>query len=266
MINKEDIAFIVIGDVHGRKFWMDAVGYEDTVPVVFLGDYLDPYPDEPITQEEAFDNFKEVLEYARNNQNVHLLYGNHDSYAFRDDILCSCRHDYVRYDDIFKLFHENKDLFKFAHDEHVNGKRFLMTHAGIHPKWIEANRDIFGDDFKWTADEINAHAKEEGFMKALRTYSWRRGGFLTKYASMVWCDIGDHLDVTNKGDYDGIPENLVQVFGHTRSIMAAGFEEYCRLFNVDCKRVVFIDKTGTLRYLDDGSPVMVFGNQDEDNK
>ena len=56
MINKDDLAFIVIGDVHGRKFWKDAIGYENEVPVIFLGDYLDPYVDEGITQEEAFDH------------------------------------------------------------------------------------------------------------------------------------------------------------------------------------------------------------------
>ena len=43
----------IIPDVHGRPFWRDAV--KDAVkdvadtPVVFLGDYLDPYPQDMVT-------------------------------------------------------------------------------------------------------------------------------------------------------------------------------------------------------------------------
>lgn len=261
MIDKQDIAFIVIGDVHGRNFWKDAIGFEQDVPVIFLGDYLDPYPNEGITTDMALDNFREVLDYAKSNKNVNLLYGNHDSYAFHDAGLCSCRHDFVRYDEICKIFDDNKELFKFAHEETVGGKRFLMTHAGIHPQWLDENRDIFGDDFQWTADEINSCHGKEGFMDALKTYSWRRGGY-RDYGSMVWCDVRDHFAVSG---YDKMPVDVVQVFGHTQFVKAFGFKTYCQFYNVDCRKVVVVDKTGALRYLNDGSPVEVDYGDDDNN-
>lgn len=50
---------VIIPDVHGRDFWMKPVqenlGKEH---ILFLGDYLDPYPDEGILGEEAFLRFE----------------------------------------------------------------------------------------------------------------------------------------------------------------------------------------------------------------
>lgn len=40
--------YTIIPDVHGRPFWRDAVLDVDTTPVVFLGDYLDPYPQDGV--------------------------------------------------------------------------------------------------------------------------------------------------------------------------------------------------------------------------
>ena len=39
---------LVIGDIHCRKFWRQCINnnIEKVEKVVFLGDYLDPYPDE----------------------------------------------------------------------------------------------------------------------------------------------------------------------------------------------------------------------------
>ena len=39
----------IIPDVHGRPFWRDAVKDVADTPVVFLGDYLDPYPQDMVT-------------------------------------------------------------------------------------------------------------------------------------------------------------------------------------------------------------------------
>ena len=265
MIDKQDIAFIVIGDVHGRKFWENAVGYEQDAPVIFLGDYLDPYPHEKITSPEAIENFKEILDYAKANRNVHLLYGNHDSYAFNDLELCSCRHDMGRYDEICQIYRDNEGLFKFAHDETVGNTRFLMTHAGVHPEWYENWSDIYGEDFKWTADEINMAKDKRGFMASLRTLSFRRGGYYD-YGSILWCDVRDYLGIVS---YSKMPENVTQIFGHTMLMKAFGFKRFCTLIDVDCQRAVFVDKNGSVRYLDDGVPIDMEpedANEKEDNK
>lgn len=59
---------LVIPDVHGRTFWHVAKEIIDSVDkVVFLGDYLDPYYHENISKLDTIANFKEILEFKKNN-------------------------------------------------------------------------------------------------------------------------------------------------------------------------------------------------------
>ena len=70
----------IIPDVHGRSFWRRAVqdAPEDGT-VIFLGDYLDPYPWEEITPGDATRMLQEIiaLKMARPDRVV-LILGNHD--------------------------------------------------------------------------------------------------------------------------------------------------------------------------------------------
>lgn len=70
---------LIIPDIHGRKFWHKAEEIIDKVDkVVFLGDYLDPYPHEGIFVDEAIQEFKQILEFKEKyNDKVVLLTGNH---------------------------------------------------------------------------------------------------------------------------------------------------------------------------------------------
>ena len=88
---------ILIPDLHGRLFWLKAVAEASAdTRIIFLGDYTDPYGFEEITPLEAYQNFIEVLKYARNHPNVELLLGNHDcGYLFGKEV-CSSRTDKVR--------------------------------------------------------------------------------------------------------------------------------------------------------------------------
>jgi hypothetical protein len=54
---------LIIPDVHGRTFWKDAVDkhLEECDKVIFLGDYLDEYPEENITRKQSKENFKEII-------------------------------------------------------------------------------------------------------------------------------------------------------------------------------------------------------------
>ena len=70
---------LVIPDVHGRSFWKEAVDKHPTLPIIFLGDYLDPYAREHITPDEALANFKDIIAFKQaNNERVTLLIGNHE--------------------------------------------------------------------------------------------------------------------------------------------------------------------------------------------
>ena len=88
-----DKCVLIIPDVHGRQFWKGAVErfHEDiekgAIDVVFLGDYVDPYYFERISEEDAIRNFKEICRFAKGKSNVHLLLGNHDM-PYYDESYC----------------------------------------------------------------------------------------------------------------------------------------------------------------------------------
>ena len=123
----EKTKVILIPYLHGRRFWKEAVAKADSdTRIIFLGDYTDPYGFEEITPQEAFENFKEVLEYAHRHPNVELLLGNHDcGYLFGEEV-CSCRTDEDRYVEIRQLFLDNLDRFKFCTEVMAGGKRYLV--------------------------------------------------------------------------------------------------------------------------------------------
>lgn len=71
---------IIVPDVHGRTFWRKTTELIDNVDkVIFLGDYLDPYPDiDGIFPHEALIEFKDILEFKKSYPDkVILLLGNH---------------------------------------------------------------------------------------------------------------------------------------------------------------------------------------------
>ena len=59
---------LIIPDIHGRLFWISATKKYPKLPVIFLGDYLDPYTYyEEILPSEALVNFKEILDFKKAN-------------------------------------------------------------------------------------------------------------------------------------------------------------------------------------------------------
>ena len=58
MTEGKDRKLIIIPDVHGRDFWRKAVEDNPGAEFIFLGDYLDPYGFEEITEEEAFHDWR----------------------------------------------------------------------------------------------------------------------------------------------------------------------------------------------------------------
>ena len=114
---------LVIPDVHGRIFWKEPVQkYIDQVDrIVFLGDYLDPYPEEGkvYSPQSLFDNLMDIIELKRANMDkVVLLKGNHDQHyaseIFRD-MACGSRCDTINWSLYNAVFVRNRDLFRLAH-------------------------------------------------------------------------------------------------------------------------------------------------------
>ena len=216
---------LVIPDVHGRTFWKNAVEKrEDYDNIVFLGDYLDPYDFEKISVGAAIENFREIIDFSKDKDNVTLLLGNHDMPYFSDDYYklswYHCRHSKKYHNDIHMLFDKNKDMFNVA----CTCDNILFTHAGCTPGWIFT---VFTEDYRLTTlDDLvfslnNLLNTNEG-LKYLYMVSRDRGG-LDKYASCMWADVSEtfwYQEMLRNPELNIAPQsrdiiNIKQVFGHT---------------------------------------------------
>lgn len=89
---------IIVPDVHGRTFWRLAKEKINEVDqVVFLGDYLDPYPVEGISPKKAIEELKKIIDFKKEFlEKVILLIGNHDYHYMNllKEILPCSRYDF----------------------------------------------------------------------------------------------------------------------------------------------------------------------------
>lgn len=205
---RNDIIAIICPDVHGRKFWEKLLEeYDGSVPCIFLGDYLDPYPNENISVEDAKKNFEKIWEFKEKwTDKVILLFGNHDL-SYYDRYFRCCRYSSYYHKWYNDFLTRNEDNFKIVHEIENNGKKILFSHSGINPSWIKENN--FEDNF--SADYINSlfHTNRETFNQ----YSYYRGGYMNA-GSPVWADIREYLNLDDK-DYKS---DIIQIVGHTQLI------------------------------------------------
>ena len=114
---------LIIPDIHGRTFWKESYkDISDYEYVIFLGDYVDSYPSENISEEQTYNNFVEIIDFKKNNSNkVILLTGNHDWNYIDYRFIKSSRYKSSMFDKYNQLFTDNKDLFKvvFKYDNYL---------------------------------------------------------------------------------------------------------------------------------------------------
>lgn len=189
---------LIVPDVHGRVFWKYAKQHKSEYDrIVFLGDYLDPYSHEYISFDDAVLNFKEILEFKKDNwDKVVLLLGNHDMHYYDLDFMDCSRLNYRRRTELHNLYRDCTDCFQlvYLHDD------CLFSHAGVYKDWLDSNgltlQDVMSDDF------IDNH------VSCLRSVSGIRGGWC-KVGSCIWADIRDGRHYPLAGTY-------YQVVGHTQ--------------------------------------------------
>lgn len=209
---------IVIPDIHGRTFWKEAVkNIDDFKRVIFLGDYLDPYPFENITVEVSISNFKEIIDFKKKHgEKVVLLLGNHDMPYFSNDYYkmndYHCRHSRFFHNDIANLFDENRDMFKIAYVE----DDILFTHAGCTSGWIQ---DVFTDLYEITtlddlAFSLNNLLNTKEGLKYLSMVSMLRYG-PDLYGSCIWSDVREMMTEHTDEKLKYLIKHIKQVFGHT---------------------------------------------------
>lgn len=188
---------LVIPDVHGLDFWEKPCNEWDGI-IVFLGDYVDPYP--PTTNEEALNTLKKIVEFSKNTKcTCKFLIGNHDfSYLTG---FAPCRFDHHNKDEIKSLIEElNPVLCAYIKG---NNTTYLFSHAGIVNEWL-GNRDYMSKEFT-TPNGYKELTKE------LEMIPISRGGNFD-YGSCIWNDIGAFIYSPHN---EGILKDTFQIFGHT---------------------------------------------------
>lgn len=225
---------LIIPDVHGRQFWREPIETDNFKHIVFLGDYLDPYPRENITEEMALKEFTDILKVALSMPDkVTLLIGNHDAnYWWKAG--GGCRYS-DQYDDIMHAaFRQYKDLFKLVHTIEVGDKTYVFSHAGVMEEWLHEN-DM--DDVPYEALNVLLKQPTIGILDQV---SWYRGGE-DAWPSPIWADLYDYADATKRR------EGVYQIFGHTQCSAPEITDEWACL---DCHKPFVLDtETGELRPL-----------------
>lgn len=233
----------IIPDVHGRSFWRDAVeAAPEGSPIVFLGDYLDPYPQEGIAPEESTRVLKEIIAFKKERlDNVTLLLGNHDL-GYLDPDICFCRRDHLGAWENGKILEENLDLFDITRKLSFGRVKVLFSHAGIGVSWTERHRNLFRrEDFD--PGTLNTMLHEPALRPALygilSEASPFRGG-LDPTGSPVWADLDEYLSG------EELLPGYFHLFGHTileGGPVTVGNEGVC----LDCRRAfVFTEDPLTL--------------------
>ena len=243
--------WLIIPDIHGRTFWKNAVSqYEDKVEkIIFLGDYLDPYPDEGITRKGAIRNFEEIIDYKTNNKDkVVLLLGNHDLHYWSKEFHTRSRYDSSNAYHIIEDFKTYKSLFELAHEEIIGDKKYLFSHAGLMNSWVERNKKVIDDI---TPDSLTRLLYSANGIRTLTDESSYRTWFGEDSGSIVWSDVREKIDLDDSLEYNIIPndDSIVkeydyQIFGHTQQNKDPIITD--KWACLDCRKAFILDENGVL--------------------
>lgn len=233
---------LVIPDVHGRTFWKDAVNKYPELPVIFLGDYLDPYGAENISEKDALVNFQDILDFKKANmERVTLLLGNHEVH-YMDMKLKFSRKDTANARFIHDVISENLKLFRLATSARCGRKTFLFSHAGVLKSWWKKHFPNVANNVNDVCNALNNKLSEESTVitfinEALMNASKARGG-KDEAGSCVWADIEEH------NGKNGFPSDVFQVFGHSQLKKKAKIKK-CYA-DLDCRNAFVITADGAI--------------------
>lgn len=247
---------LIIPDVHGRSFWKQAIAQhkDECNKIIFLGDEVDPYPSEEITRKEAIRILDEIIEFkANNNDKTILLIGNHAAHYFIKNFPRSSRYDSSNAYHIREQYLSHRDFFQLAHEEVINNKHYLFTHAGLMNSWVKRNEDVIGEP---TVENLNKLANFNGGVKALEDISNYRTWLGQPSGSILWSDVREKFELDNSTEYNIIPnEDSIcplydyQIFGHTQLPNKAIITD--KWACIDCRMAFILDENGKLTECED---------------
>ncbi|MDR2680719.1 MAG: metallophosphoesterase [Tannerella sp.] len=195
---------LIVPDVHGRKFWKPALDYKGEV--IFLGDYTDPYPAEGITDEDAWQNMLQIVDFKQQNPDrITLLVGNHELHYY-DRKFQAGRFEKQYYEKYHDILTGEKTAGLFRLCRKIDN--YLFIHAGITKGWY----DLHKKDFLPLGDDLETQLNQLFVQKIVSFYeaSFERGGW-DNYGSPLWADIHEYDDETEPFDKD-----IIQIIGHTQ--------------------------------------------------
>lgn len=226
-----------IGDLHGRSNWKEIVEQNKGSHYIFMGDYIDPYLIEKISEDEAIDNLKELLAFKEENlDNVTLLIGNHDAqYLYYPTFGRTKAMSFKNIVNINEIYQDNFNLFQWAFQK----DKYLMTHAGVSNAWFDEYCLYFYEfglksDFSNFADTLNKIGRNRKYVGIFDTVSYFRGGG-DLHGSLIWADTRElvrdhliyfhqvcghnkHLDFRKVGDHESSITFIDCLFNRTKGL------------------------------------------------
>ena len=235
---------IIIPDIHGRDFWNvpAVINHSGKEHILFLGDYLDPYPYEGINTALAFDNLLDIVQLKKEYPDkVTLLLGNHDLHYLHEPLFGGrFDHDHALRNREF--FEKNAGLFQMTYETELGGKKYLFSHAGVQREWPLNNLKFLG---VYTPEQVPSllndlwrdPARRRTLFAVLSDIPYSRWGD-SLYGSPVWNDVDDLDD--SSAEFEGV----YQIFGHTQQEVDPVIKEHYAC--LDCRRPFRLDDDGVL--------------------
>lgn len=253
---------LCIPDIHCRKFWRETIfnNINKVDKVIFLGDYLDPYPYEIQSNsnlmevKDFYDSYSalnmlnDIVSLKKNEPDKYiLLTGNHtDSYIW-SKFSAATRTDYKNWEKYHKFFSENLEYFNLVWIENNT----IFSHAGISEGWakavaVELSLTVnLNNPVKSIANYLSNinlnNISNKKLIKLLGDISSYRGGD-SYYGSCEWSDIMEHVDhYQSEVEEKLVPlgdDEIYQVFGHTQLKKPLITEKWACL---DCRQGFIFD-------------------------
>lgn len=250
---------LCIPDIHGRKFWRETISnnINKVDKVIFLGDYLDPYPEEIMKTPELMEctdfcdvqNLLKILEeivYLKKNEpnKYILLCGNHTCSYIWSKFRAATRTDYKNWEKYHKFFLENLDYFNLVWVEN----NVIFSHAGITENW---SLKVW-DKLEYPKDELSSIMEiaimfrdtplkyfTKEYIDVISDISYYRYGE-SPCGSCEWADLREHVNmkeskttIVPKGE-----DEIFQIFGHTQVKQPIITDKWAC---IDCRQGFIID-------------------------
>ena len=186
--------YLILPDVHNR--WEKVEKIIKSVKsdkVIFLGDYFDDFGDNPQIIADVADWFH----HSVNQKNRVHLAGNHDlHYWFKDNKAMRCS-GYEQFKSITINDFVTKNDWEKLKFFHILDGKWLLSHAGVHPSWIDYSSFKSNKISEFSLETIkrrligeSIEAKKAFYANGMHWFAMP--GFTRSqspyYGGITWCD------------------------------------------------------------------------------